>query len=282
MILVPLGKRGKGFTLIELLVVIAIIAVLIGLLLPAVQKVREAANRAQSQNNIKQMLVAVHNCNDSYGKLPTCSGFFPQAGANNGAGPPAPHGTVWYFLLPFMEQQNLYNGIAGNSGNYTGGVIKTFLGPGDPTMPANGIMTNNGNRGGISYAANYNVFQTGDFAGGPQGGYARIPATIPDGTSNTIGFGERFANCQNYSVVWGDDVNVGNQYSPWTYYGFTTLPQVNINPTACNNYTFNTAGTTVQVGLMDGSVRGIGAGITSTTWYNALMPNDGGVLGPDW
>jgi type II secretory pathway pseudopilin PulG len=266
--------------LIELLVVIAIIAVLIGLLLPAVQKVREAANKSQSQNNIKQMIIAMHNCNDAYGKLPTCCGYFPQAGAFTGGGPPAPHGTIWYFLLPFMEQQNIYNSIAGNSYNYNGDVIKTFLGPSDPTLPANGIMSNWSNRGAISYGANYNVFQAGDW--GPQGGYARIPATIPDGTSNTIGVGERFALCQGYSLVWGEDGQCGNAYSPWSYWSSWSVPQVAINPTICNNYTYNTSATTLIVGMMDGSVRSVGSGITTTTWYYALLPNDGGVLGPDW
>src|ERR1700761_6543493 len=96
-------RKRLAFTLIELLVVIAIIAVLIGLLLPAVQKVRDAANRTQSMNNLKQMSLALHNMNDTYGVLPNVVGNYPRQGAGVANATPM-LGTLQFFMLPFIEQ----------------------------------------------------------------------------------------------------------------------------------------------------------------------------------
>jgi len=288
-----LWKRDRAFTLIELLVVIAIIAILIGLLLPAVQKVREAAARAQSQNNLKQMTLALHNMNDAQQKIATCCGNFPAS--NYQWTQPSTHGTLYYFMLPYMEQQNVFNSIAGYSWYAQNApqpqVVKSFLGPADPTMSANGVDQAWGNRGAISYAANYNVFLCGDWGQG-QGGYARIPATMSDGTSNTLSIGEKFNQCQGYSYVWAEDGQTGNGWTPWTYWsngnapqaggsGFT-MPQIGINPTICNNYTFNTSSAALTVAMMDGSVRSVSNGVSASTWYAVLMPSDGYTLGPDW
>src|SRR5262245_24612516 len=108
-----LAARRHGFTLIELLVVIAIIAVLIGLLLPAVQKVREAAARIKCQNNLKQIALAVHNYHDALGSLP--------AGNVYRQGPPSnqyDHFESWAIsILPYIEQTSLYNLWSPNWGN---------------------------------------------------------------------------------------------------------------------------------------------------------------------
>src|SRR5262249_27432706 len=126
-----------GFTLIELLVVIAIIAVLIGLLLPAVQKVREAANRTKCQNNLKQIGLACHNYHDVDKALPP--GYLAAGPYTDGAMDTAP-GWGWAaFLLPYLEQDNLYRQIDLNQPVQNSPAIQAvlpgFLCPSDVVPP---------------------------------------------------------------------------------------------------------------------------------------------------
>jgi prepilin-type N-terminal cleavage/methylation domain-containing protein/prepilin-type processing-associated H-X9-DG protein len=194
--------RRKGFTLIELLVVIAIIAILIGLLLPAVQKVREAAARLKCANNVKQLGLAMHGYMDTNNGLPPNGNYAWDPGAGKPVATNAWSGMAR--ILPYIEQENLFRNIDFNAGyNTQVGVsskrVGTFICPSDVNDVGHGTDPTYGNKTWvICYAANEGTWavltnkssamQGGDGAFAPNRGFR--PGDFTDGLSNTVAVAE--------------------------------------------------------------------------------------------
>ncbi len=300
------APHRPAFTLIELLVVIAIVAILIGMILPAVQKVRESAHRAACQNNMKQITLGfIKTADDHNGLLP------PGIGKYNGNA----SGTAGFHLLPNISEWPLYKKSACSGGydpikadiyHYP---VKTFVCPSDPTVENDGVVTLPGTTwGASSYAVNVQVFcQVYGPSNDPNlapyryyiysaQGKRRYLTGLPDGASQTILVAEKFASASDggrkggslwaYSVL-GDPSALPMHSAfavAWSSYtiGPASKFQVQPRPDKCDPWLASTGHSAMNVGMADGSVRVVTAGVSGETWWAACTPDSNDVLGNDW
>ncbi|MCI0702921.1 MAG: DUF1559 domain-containing protein [Planctomycetia bacterium] len=311
--------RRSAFTLIELLVVIAIIAILIGLLLPAVQKVREAAARMACSNNIKQLGLAIHNYHDANGVLPAS---FEQIPTPNGV-----KAHSWAArILPYIEQENVYRqyrfDLSWNEGSNTavGGpirvTIKTFL---CPSAPEGG---RHANRGALDYAATTERFGNNPFwsayirpfvaqsdpyyigvlghdkvTNGQADKARRTLVSVTDGTSNTMMLAECAGRNRRFIMGREDPTRTWTN-GPWAHPGSrinisgfdpnwrppSPLPPAGPCVVNCINdkeiYAFHTGG--ANICLADGSVRFLKATSTMDLVLSLLTRARGEVISGDF
>ena len=281
------AHRCHGFTLIELLVVIAIIAVLIGLLLPAVQKVREAAARIKCQNNLKQLGLALQNYHGDFGSFPPAyRATFFGVGWGWGA-----------FLLPYVEQQPLYNQLGLPNATFGNGVdlapptpltqtrLSIFLCPSDNGPDLNTLKRNHAksNYRGVCGPRDPNSYPWGSDMGGVLFWNSRIRLTdVTDGTSNTLALGECMLDVSTGKVaaVWvGMECSVGGfRYISDVFWSVGDGDFVINGPGAQAFSSRHTSGTSFA--FCDGSVHFIGNAVRSTTVQvlagraDGLLPGD--------
>jgi prepilin-type N-terminal cleavage/methylation domain-containing protein len=316
------GKKWRGFTLIELLVVIAIIAILIGLLVPAVQKVRDAAARAQCQNNLKQMGLACHNFHDTYKRMPPAwssggrdgNGLYVN-GNKSEFGQTTSGNTFWY-ILPYIEQAQVYNnsiyvdpnGVS-HRGNFDGTIASTgqtgyatpipiYLCPSSPNNTP--IQMWAGGWAAGDYAVNFQVFGNGQNGSLDRG--AKLSGGFQDGTSNTVMITEKEARCSLeadgniYSTLWAHGYwdfhwtpqimysnNPDLTKSSPNYAGPGAMFQITPTQATCvNQRAASPHAGSLQVAMADGSTHSFNSGMSPTTWWFLCTPNAGDIPGNDW
>jgi prepilin-type processing-associated H-X9-DG protein len=254
-----LSKKRSGFALVELLVALGLGTFLLGLLLPAVQKANEAANRVQCHNNLRHVAIAAHNCHDVSRRFPPLTGSFPQGQKN--------YGTLFFHMLPYLEQNDLYQkagGFVWQNGTYSARV-PTLLCPSDGSAPAdnkykNWLATS-------SYAGNWLIFGT----------EGKRFADITDGTSNTLMFAERYQMCNGTPCAWGYPglYYWAPQFAYYSQGPFQVTPaEGQCDPARAQ--TPHPGG--ISVAMADGSAHTFGDKVSPQVWWYLCTPNGNEVV----
>jgi hypothetical protein len=295
--------------------------------------VREAANRVRCQSQLRQLGIACHNCQDQKGQFPPCMGYMGQAyWPSSGAS----YGNAFYHLLPFIEQlplfekglyidagwpgpglRNFYDADGGNQGanatanNVGYNPIKLLQCPSDPAMPSSGQHSNDW--GMTSYSMNFQVFGVPGTDGTWNGtnarldGQSKVPDSFPDGTSQTILFADKYAQCvtpvpggTQYYTIWArtsQDVYFpafayqAGYVMPSGYYkaGTPVIASVlflqNPDPWTKNADCYRASSghsSGINVCLADASVRLVSKNVSPDTWWAAVTPGEKDPLGNDW
>jgi type II secretory pathway pseudopilin PulG len=272
----PLASRRRGFTLGQLLVLLAILALLLGFLLAAVSRVRQAAGRAASQNNLKQLTLAtIDNADNNLDHYlaPGPSDFSIQDDTV--------YGPCLFHILPEVDNAPLYKASLTKIGEKNYHVswaladrpFKTYSSPDDPTADPKTTRS--------SYLANELVL-----IGGPK--RHRFPASISDGPAQTICYAEGYSQCSDTFVEDGKTVTLKTERHWWDNPSWRPTPgpfmfQVAPSPSSASSFVpqgFTPGG--LNVSLFDGSVRSITHHVSTTTFYAACTPSANDVLGNDW